>query len=152
MGRVLSGRDDGKRVIPNVGVGAIIVRDRKFLLMKRRSAMGNQSWSTPGGYLEFGESFSACAQREAEEEVGYAGEPFSFLGLTNDLFEARHFVTVWMISSAPPGWIVPSISEEVAETGWFALGDLPQPLFSPFSNLVAGASEPEGALLDYFSR
>ena len=113
--------------------------------------MGNQSWSTPGGYLEFGESFFLCAQREAEEEVGYRGGVFSFLALTNDIFEARHFVTIWMISAAPPAWTVPNISDEVMEAGWFPLGNLPQPLFSPFSNLVAGASEPKGAWGDYFS-
>ena len=73
------------RAIPNVGVGAVIVRHGKLLLMKRRSAMGNQSWSTPGGYLEFGESPAVCAKREAQEKsvIRGATSPFSHLPTTS---------------------------------------------------------------------
>ena len=130
------------RAIPNVGVGAVIVRHGKLLLMKRRGAMGNQSWSTPGGYLEFGESPATCAKREAQEEVGYQGGDFSFLALTNDIFEERHFVTIWMIASAGPAWEATETSEEVMDTGWFSPSELPAPLFKPFLNLVTGLSEP----------
>jgi 8-oxo-dGTP diphosphatase len=106
--------------------------------------MGHQSWSTPGGYLEFGEELAACAGREAEEEVGYQGGEFSFLALTNDIFETRHFVTVWMIGEADAGW-KPGTSDEVVETAWFLPGHLPEPLFPPFRNLVMGISEPPAA-------
>jgi len=138
------------RAIPNVGVGAVIVRHGELLLMKRRSAMGNQSWSTPGGYLEFGESPATCAKREAQEEVGYQGGDFSFLALTNDIFEDRHFVTIWMIASADPAWEVTESSDEVMETGWFAARELPAPLFKPFLNLVTGLTEPAAAFSERF--
>jgi 8-oxo-dGTP diphosphatase len=138
--------------IPYVGIGAIITRDRQLLLMRRRGAMGNQSWSTPGGYLEFEESFSTCAGREAAEEVGYVGQDFSFLAVTNDLFEARHFVTIWMISAAQADWSIGSVSDEVAEADWFSIDALPNLLFAPFNNLVAGVSDPGGAFARFFER
>ena len=138
------------RAIPNVGVGAVIVRHGKLLLMKRRSAMGNQSWSTPGGYLEFGESPATCAKREAQEEVGYQGGDFSFLALTNDVFEDRHFVTIWMLATADPAWEVTVTSEEVMESAWFPVRELPAPLFTPFANLVTGVSEPATAFSERF--
>ena len=139
------------RAIPNVGVSAVIVRRGKLLLMRRRSAMGHQSWSTPGGYLEFGESPAICAKREAQEEVGYQGGDFSFLALTNDIFEDRHFVTVWMIGSADPAWEVTETSDEVMESAWFPALELPAPLFKPFSNLVTGLSEQKKAFSQRFS-
>jgi ADP-ribose pyrophosphatase YjhB (NUDIX family) len=140
----------GDSKIPHVGVGAIIARGREILLIKRQSAIGNQSWSTPGGYLEFEESFSTCASREASEEVGYTAQHFSFLAITNDIFEAHHFVTIWMVSAAQADWRVGSISEEVVEATWFGFDALPTLLFSPFYNLVAGISNPNTAFSRYF--
>ena len=55
---------------PKVGLGCFILKDGKFLLMKRKGAHGAGTWGLVGGHLEFGESYADCAQREAEEEAG----------------------------------------------------------------------------------
>ena len=125
--------------IPNVGVGAIIARGRHVLLIRRAGAMGCHRWSPTGGYLEFGEGFAACANREAEEEIGYANGGFFFLAVSNDIFEGRHFATVRMISAPREDWAIVKAPEEVAEAAWFDIGALPEPLFVPFENLVSGA-------------
>jgi ADP-ribose pyrophosphatase YjhB (NUDIX family) len=55
---------------PKVGVAAIIIKDGKVLLGKRKSAHGQGTWNFPGGHLEYGESWQDCAKRETMEEAG----------------------------------------------------------------------------------
>jgi len=58
---------------------ALIRDDDGRLLFQRRSDF--DWWGLPGGVLEIGESFAACAQREALEETGYHVEPTRLVGL-----------------------------------------------------------------------
>lgn len=138
-------RTDESRV--SVGVGAILVSEGEVLLMRRAQPHGQGTWSTPGGYLEPGESFEACARREALEETGLGLEDPAFLALTNDVFDdGRHFLTVWMVGRARRrrgADVEPN--EEVAEIGWFRPDALPSPLFTPFENLVRGRGYPPPA-------
>ena len=120
-----------------VGVGSVITLNNQFLLIKRAPKLGQGTWSTPGGRLEEGELPEKCAAREAMEEVGYPGNAFEFLGLTNDLFEGHHYITIWMRAICDGAWNI-KCSSEVLEYGWFALDELPAPLFHPFANLLMG--------------
>ena len=49
---------------PRAGVGVVITRGDKVLLLPRKNVHGEGTWSTPGGHLEFGETLEACAVRE----------------------------------------------------------------------------------------
>jgi len=130
---------------PFVGVGMIVVKDRSILMVKRKGSHGSGTWSTPGGYLEFGETPEQCAQRETLEETGVQTAPPRLLTVTNDFFpvEEKHFVTLWMISRWQSGEALPQAEYELSEVGWFALNALPSPLFLPFKNL-AGMINLEG--------
>jgi mutator protein MutT len=55
---------------PVVGVGAVIIKDGKILLEKRKSEPGRGKWSIPGGLVELGESVSQTVVREVAEETG----------------------------------------------------------------------------------
>ena len=55
---------------PRVGVGVIVTKDDRLLLLERKGVHGQGTWSTPGGHLEYGESPEACAARETKEETG----------------------------------------------------------------------------------
>jgi 8-oxo-dGTP diphosphatase len=55
---------------PVVGVGAVVVRDGKALIVKRAHEPRKGEWSLPGGLLELGESLQDAAQREIKEETG----------------------------------------------------------------------------------
>jgi ADP-ribose pyrophosphatase YjhB (NUDIX family) len=65
--------------------------------------------------LEFGENPAAGAAREAAEEVGLFGGSFSFLAITNDIFEEKHFLTIWFSATGPDHWEPRQTSDEVAE-------------------------------------
>lgn len=55
---------------PYVGVGAVIVRDRQVLIVKRKYEPLAGQWSIPGGAVEIGETLEACVAREMLEETG----------------------------------------------------------------------------------
>ncbi len=123
---------------PRVGVALILEKDGKVLLVRRKGAHGEGSWSTPGGHLEFGESPESCAIRETKEEVGVTASDPKFAALTNDVFkkEGKHYITIWMRSYNFTGLPYPAAAEEVAELGWFGWDKLPRPLFLPLQNLL----------------
>ena len=55
---------------PRVGVGAVVWRGSRILLVKRAHAPGAGEWSLPGGRLELGETVQQGAEREVMEETG----------------------------------------------------------------------------------
>ena len=55
---------------PIVGVGAVILHDRKLVLVKRGVEPDKGKWSIPGGGVELGEGVRDTAVREAKEECG----------------------------------------------------------------------------------
>jgi len=66
---------------PLVGVGAIIIEERRVVLVKRGHPPLEGKWSIPGGVLEVGETLRKAVVREALEETGLAVEPGELLGV-----------------------------------------------------------------------
>jgi len=52
-----------------VGVGGVVIRDERALLIRRGSAPLEGEWSIPGGMLEIGETILDGVQRELLEET-----------------------------------------------------------------------------------
>ncbi|MBN2000458.1 NUDIX hydrolase [candidate division KSB1 bacterium] len=55
---------------PLVGVGVVVKRGNKILLIKRGRPPLKGIWTVPGGLLKIGESLEQCVQRELDEECG----------------------------------------------------------------------------------
>lgn len=125
---------------PRVGVGCIVVRSGRVLLVRTRSGF----WSTPGGHLDFGETPAECAARETEEETGVRVHDVELVAITNDVFEDRgaHYVTIWMRGEALDDEVVIGDTGEIAEAGWFDPKSLPSPRHLYFENLLAGRCVP----------
>ena len=66
---------------PLVGVGAVIIADRRVLLVKRGHPPLAGEWSIPGGMLEVGERVREAAVREVLEETGLTVETADLLGV-----------------------------------------------------------------------
>lgn len=71
----MSGREYPER--PWVGVGALIFREGRVLLVRRGHAPSLGEWSIPGGALEVGETLADGVKREVREETGLAVEPLA---------------------------------------------------------------------------
>ena len=59
---------------PIAGVGAVIVRDKQVLLIRRAHEPLKGEWSLPGGAVELGETLEAAIRREVLEETGLVVE------------------------------------------------------------------------------
>lgn len=54
----------------SIGVGALVVKDDKILLVRRAQEPGKGNWTNPGGYIEQLEPIHETIQREVKEESG----------------------------------------------------------------------------------
>lgn len=125
---------------PRIGVGIIIEKNHKVLLVKRINVHGSGNWSTPGGHLDFFENPEDCAIREAKEETGIDIHNVNFRAFTNDIFvdEEKHYITIWMEGVHFSGEPFINADYEISEVRWFAWDQLPENLFISFRNLIEG--------------
>ncbi len=140
-------RRQAKRALvarPGVGVGVIVTKGDQVLLMRRMNSHGDGTWSMPGGHLEYGESPEQCAVREVLEETGVMIADIAFRAITNDVFEAegKHYLTIWVEGKYVSGEPTIQAPREMSAVGWFSWDTLPEPLFFPLENLLAGRCYP----------
>lgn len=129
---------------PGVGVGVIIRNNNTVLLLKRKNAHGEGSWSFPGGHLEFCEGICDCAKREVLEETGLELTNLKETVFTNDFFkdEDKHYITIFVVADVASG--TPRICEphKCEKMEWFAWESLPENLFVPIQNLKKTSFSP----------
>lgn len=129
---------DTKR--PLIGIGVLIFNeDTEILLGKRLNSHGNLTWAPPGGHLEFGESFEACAKREVYEETNLKIAHSTFIGATNDIFteDNKHYVSLFMRAQFPYNQSIQNKEpEKTLEWQWFDVSNLPSTLFLPLAQFI----------------
>jgi 8-oxo-dGTP diphosphatase len=123
---------------PLIGVAAIVLKDNKVLLGKRKNAHGAGTWAFPGGHLEYKESIEACAKREVFEETGIHIKNIRYGTFTNDIFreDQKHYVTLFVISEYDAGDLELKEPEKCEKWDWFLWNELPEPKFLPLKNLL----------------
>jgi 8-oxo-dGTP diphosphatase len=105
-----------------------------WCMIKRKGAHGSNTWSVPGGWMEQGEWPQATVLREFMEELGTEMSFLSpiFVGVTNDLGEEIHSVTLWHKTTYVSGEPRNMEPEKIEEIQWIPTRDLPfMKLFRP---------------------
>jgi len=115
---------------PRVGVGGVILRDNKVLLLLRKRPPEAGCWSLPGGRVEFMERVEDALVRELKEELGVEVEVESLLCVTNHIVPAdnAHWVSpVYLVRtvSGEPRNLEPDKTEAIE---WFPESGLPENL------------------------
>jgi len=87
------------------GVRALLINDKREILLGRRMDHKDKLYAAPGGHLEFGESFEECASREVKEELDLDLAPCDIRYLTTlnffkkeENFHYLNLITVARIS------------------------------------------------------
>jgi 8-oxo-dGTP diphosphatase len=113
---------------PRVGVGAVVVKDGRVLLVKRGAEPNRGLWAIPGGSLELGETLREGAQREILEETGLVVDAKHPV-YTFDYFERDpqgrirfHFVIVDMLADYLRGDL--KAADDALEARWLSPADL----------------------------
>ena len=113
---------------PFVGVGVVVWREDRVLLVRRARPPRAGSWSLPGGLLELGETAQDAARREVAEETGIA---VRLLGLIDvvDLVRRdeagrvrRHYTLLDYAAEWARGEL--RAGSDAAEAAWFPLAGL----------------------------
>jgi 8-oxo-dGTP diphosphatase len=129
---------------PYLGVSAVVVREGRMLLGRRRGAHGAGTWSFAGGKVDPGEHPSDTARRELLEETGLRALTAEPLVWTSDVFagDGLHYVTLHhhvVVDEGEPRICEP---DKVDEWLWFAWDSPPEPMFGPAASLFASGWRP----------
>ncbi len=118
----------GSLQAPRVAVGAVVLMDRKILLVKREKAPQKGKWAIPGGSVKLGETLQKAAEREIQEETGLkvkAKRPLH----TFDLIERDsqgdvvfHYVIIDLLAEYIRGEVSPA--DDVSDAGWFSFDEI----------------------------
>ena len=82
-----------RRPVPAVGI--VCLRGTEVLLIRRGKPPLAESWSLPGGRVEWGETLEAAALRELREETSVEAELLGLVDVVDGMFGAdTHFVLI----------------------------------------------------------
>lgn len=113
---------------PVAAVGAVVFKDSRVLLVKRKNAPAKDLWAIPGGKIKPGERLQEAAEREILEETGLivkAADPvFSFDVIErDDTGKIKfHYVIIDLMAKYISGEI--RASDDAIEARWITSQDL----------------------------
>ncbi|MGZ7130466.1 MAG: NUDIX domain-containing protein [Halobacteriota archaeon] len=123
---------------PALTVDAVIVKDGKIMLIKRKEEPFQGQYALPGGFVEYGETVEAALRREIREETGLVVEVTSLVGIYSD---PRRDPRGHVISAAFAAVIVsgePVSGSDAAEANFWEITHLP-PLAFDHAQIVRDA-------------
>ncbi len=131
---------------PFVGVGVVVWRDDKFLLIQRGKPPRQGDWSIPGGRQEWGEKLEETAIREVAEETGVEIKVVGLIDVVDSIrrdnnddveFHASliDYAAIWIDGEA-------AASSDASGVGWYRLSDLPDlGLWSETERIIRRSAE-----------
>src|SRR5437763_8260538 len=110
---------------PLLGVGAVILRGDKVLLVCRAQEPCKGEWTFPGGLVELGETMREAAERETYEETGIRVRAGEVLEVVDSIVKGTggrlrfHYSIIDVICRYVSG--SPCAGDDVSEVAWFPL-------------------------------
>ena len=129
---------------PFLAVSAAIIRDDKFLVVRRARPPAGGLYSLPGGVVELGEKLTEAVIREVAEETKMSIEPVALAGFRETVARdgddrvERHFVILCFAARWRAG--EPDLNEELSEARWIQPSELKDlPTTPGLAEIVAAA-------------
>ncbi|GFE49483.1 hypothetical protein So717_12360 [Roseobacter cerasinus] len=107
---------------PKLAALAVVLKDDKLLLVKRRNEPDAGLWGFPGGHVDLGETAMEAAARELREETGVVGRPLRYLTnidvIVRDAADRIqfHFLLAAVLCEHISG--EPTADDDVSDAGW----------------------------------
>lgn len=120
----------------SIGVGGVVLRGNKTLLVRR--ALGNNigDWAIPGGFVEHNETIDAAVKREVLEETGVRAEVEGLVGVRSRVTEIENSAYFIFLLRALDE-VAQADGFEVAGARFFTLAEVKAlPRLQPLSRLV----------------
>jgi ADP-ribose pyrophosphatase YjhB (NUDIX family) len=102
-----------------VSVAAIVVNDKREVLLLNHVLRPKSGWGFPGGFLDADEPAADAIKREVREETGIGLADLDFMRV---LVRGNH---VEIVFAARPVGEPQVLSSEIYELGWFGTDGLP---------------------------
>ncbi len=119
------------RKVPIAAVGVVCLRGDEILLIRRGTPPLEDSWSLPGGRIEWGERAADAALRELKEETGCSAEIVGLIDVVDGLLSRRgatdeppwgHYVLIDYAARWTGG--EPRAGDDAREARFFAVAEL----------------------------
>ena len=113
---------------PVVGVGVVVWREDRFLLVRRGKPPNQGQWSLPGGAQHLGETVFEAARREIMEETTLDVEILGLVDVVDGIKKDDqgrvqfHYTLVDVVAQSKYGEAV--AGDDAAALGWYRLADL----------------------------
>ncbi|MCD6378942.1 NUDIX hydrolase [bacterium] len=125
---------------PAPTAGVLVIEDGRLLLVKRRFEPYRGFWVMPSGYIEYQESASETAVREAEEEAGVCVE-LDGIHAVESCFDDPRGNTVMILYR---GHIIDGslkAGDDAEEVAFFAINNLPEIAFDLQKRILSKLKE-----------
>lgn len=130
---------------PLVGASAVVLREGRVLLGRRRGAHGGGTYAFPGGKISPGEQPIDAVIREIREETGLVVHDVRPVTWTSDIFtgDGFHYVTLHHVAEVGTDAHARLREPEKCDGwDWYSWDELPSPLFLPAAHLVESGWRP----------
>ena len=114
---------------PMVGVGVVVWRADRVLLIRRGKPPRLDEWSLPGGRQELGETVAEAGRREVQEETGLAvrvSDVVAVVDMIDRDADGRirfHYTLIDLLGEYEAGEAV--AADDAAAVAWATLDELP---------------------------
>jgi len=119
----------------SVGVGALVTKDGKLLLVRRAQEPGKGYWTNPGGYIEQLEPIDETIRREVFEECGIRATVKSVVAV-RDQPRSVHNVYIAFAMEYEGGDPTPD-GVEVDDAGFYSVEEMEGMNVAPFTRWLA---------------
>ncbi len=106
---------------PLVGVGVVIFREGRVLLVQRKNEPAAGQWAVPGGKLIYGETLQQAAEREVFEETGIRIKAGAVVHLF-EVLEPIHYIIIDLAAEFVSG--EPAAADDAADARWISASEL----------------------------
>jgi 8-oxo-dGTP diphosphatase len=113
----------------SITVDAVILKENKIVLIKRRNAPFKEYYALPGGFVDYGEKVEDAVIREVKEETGLKTKIEKLVGVYSapDRDPRGHTITIVYKLNITGGKL--RSGDDAKEIGLFALDKLPKLAF-----------------------